>query len=310
VKKSALAAFFSYSRDDSEFALRLAEDLKTAGANVWLDQMDIPAGQRWDRAVEDALKSCPRLIVILSPASVDSTNVMDEVSFALEEKKTVIPIICKDCEVPFRLRRVQYVDFRKDYARGLKELLKTLNPEQSTPAISDAPRQYQTDTIGAAIVLSYRRDDAEGEAGHLFDDLIVEFGTDKVFMDVTGMEAGRDFHKVIDQNVSSCRVLLAMIGRNWIDSKDQAGRRRLDDPLDYVRLETAAALKRDIPVIPVLVRGAPMPRPNQLPEDLKDLAYRSAVELTHDRWDFGVQVLIKALRSYGVREPKVPDNRH
>ena len=139
--QSAPAAFFSYSREDSDFALRLAGDLKAAGASVWLDQLDIIPGQRWDRAVEDALARCPRMLIILSPASVDSTNVMDEVSFALEEKKTVIPIICKDCVVPFRLRRVQYVDFRKDYARGLKELLKTLNPQQSTPAISDAPRQ-------------------------------------------------------------------------------------------------------------------------------------------------------------------------
>jgi len=141
-------AFVSYSREDSDFALRLAEDLKAAGASVWLDQLDIVPGQRWDRAVEDALASCPRMLVILSPASVNSTNVMDEVSFALEEKKAVIPVIYKDCMIPFRLRRVQYVDFRKDYARGLKELLKTLNPQQSTPAISDAPRLYQVDTMG------------------------------------------------------------------------------------------------------------------------------------------------------------------
>jgi hypothetical protein len=71
---------------------------------------------------------------------------MDEVSFALEERKTVIPVIHKDCIVPFRLRRVQYVDFRKDYARGLKELLKTLNTEQSTPGTSDARSAYETDT--------------------------------------------------------------------------------------------------------------------------------------------------------------------
>ena len=152
VTQNAPAAFFSYCREDSDFALQLAGDLKAAGASVWLDQLDIVPGQRWDRAVEDALARCPRMLIILSPASVDSTNVMDEVSFALEEKKTVIPIICKDCVVPFRLRRVQYVDFRKDYARGLKELLKTLNPDQSTSAISDAPRQYQTDTMGAGKV--------------------------------------------------------------------------------------------------------------------------------------------------------------
>ena len=81
------SAFFSYSRDDSDFALRLAEDLKAAGANVWLDQLDIKGGQRWDRSVEEALTNCPQLLVILSPSSVNSTNVLDEVSFALETQK-------------------------------------------------------------------------------------------------------------------------------------------------------------------------------------------------------------------------------
>jgi len=149
VTQNAPAAFFSYSREDSEFALRLAEDLKEAGANVWLDQLDILGGQLWDVAVQDALANCPRMLLIPSPASVVNRNVLDEVSFALDEKKTVIPVFYKDCTIPFRLRRVQHVDFRQDYARGLKELLRTLNPGQSAEAISDAPRQYQTDTIGA-----------------------------------------------------------------------------------------------------------------------------------------------------------------
>jgi hypothetical protein len=130
VTQEQLPAFFSYSRSDSDFALRLACDLKAAGASVWLDQLDINPGERWDRAVEDALTRCPRMLIILSPASVDSTNVMDEVSFALEEQKAVIPIIYQDCQVPFRLRRVQHVDFRQDYAHALKELLKTLAPAQ------------------------------------------------------------------------------------------------------------------------------------------------------------------------------------
>jgi len=105
--------------------------LKAVGASVWLDQLDISPGQRWDRAVEDALTNCPRMVVILSPASVNSTNVMDEVSFALEEQKTVIPVIYRDCAVPFRLRRVQHVDFRPDYARGLQVLLNILAPARS-----------------------------------------------------------------------------------------------------------------------------------------------------------------------------------
>jgi hypothetical protein len=102
----AQAAFFSYSREDSEFAVRLAKDLKAAGAMVWMDQVDITAGKRWDRAIEDALTNCPSLLVILSPASVNSTNVLDEVSFALETQKTVIPVLYRECRIPFRLRRV------------------------------------------------------------------------------------------------------------------------------------------------------------------------------------------------------------
>jgi hypothetical protein len=149
VAQGAPTAFFSYSRDDSGFVVRLAGDLKAVGANVWLDQLDIIPGQRWDRAIEDAMKNCPRLIVILSPTSVESTNVMDEVSFALEKHKTVIPVLYKDCEIPFRLRRLQYVDFRRDYAHGLKELLKVLAPQQepepSTPALPNVRDQIRTD---------------------------------------------------------------------------------------------------------------------------------------------------------------------
>jgi hypothetical protein len=155
-----------------------------------------------------------------------------------------------------------------------------------------------------AIFISYRRDDAEGQAGRLFADLALHFGDDAVFMDVTGIEPGRDFRRAIDQHVASCGVLLAMIGRSWVDAKDDSGRRRLDDPMDFVRLETASALKRDIPVIPVLVQGARMPRADQLPPDLAELAYRNGVELTHSRWDSDVQVLIKALSPHVELRPE------
>ena len=149
-----------------------------------------------------------------------------------------------------------------------------------------------------AIFISYRREDTEGQAGRLFDDLVQHFGEQAVFMDVSGIEPGRDFRKAIDQHVASCGVLLAVIGKNWTDAKNEAGNRRLDDPLDFVRLETASALKRDIPVIPVLVQGAQMPRGDQLPADLADLAFRNAIELTHARWDSDVSVLVKALSRY------------
>jgi hypothetical protein len=147
-----------------------------------------------------------------------------------------------------------------------------------------------------AIFISYRREDSEGEAGRLFDDLVAVFGEDSVFMDVAAIEVGRDFRKAIDDSVATCGVLLAVVGKNWVDAKNTAGNRRLDDPSDFVRLETASALKRDIPVVPVLVRGATMPRPEELPDDLKELAYRNGVELTHPRWNSDVQLLVNALK--------------
>lgn len=135
-----------------------------------------------------------------------------------------------------------------------------------------------------SVFLSYRREDAEGQAGRLYDDLVAVFGSDSVFMDVSAIEPGRDFRKAIDQSLSSCGVFLSLIGKSWLAAKDTAGQRRLDDAADFVHIETATALKRDIPVIPVLVQGASMPKPDQLPSDLKDLAYRNAIELTHSRW--------------------------
>jgi len=120
--------FFSYGRADAEFVLKLAADLRSNGTNVWLDQLDIPGGARWDRAVEEALHASPCLLVVLSPASVASNNVMDEVSFGLETDKRIVPILFKDCAVPFRLKRFQYIDFRAGYDEGFKRLIQTLKP--------------------------------------------------------------------------------------------------------------------------------------------------------------------------------------
>lgn len=98
--------FFSYSRTDSAFVLKLAKDLRNKGTDLWLDQLDIKAGSHWDASIEAALNSASRMIVVLSPASVGSNNVMDEVSYALESGKTVIPILMSECKSPFRLRRI------------------------------------------------------------------------------------------------------------------------------------------------------------------------------------------------------------
>jgi len=123
--------FFSYSRDDSEFVLNLAKNLRIAGASIWLDQLDIKPGSRWDSSIEKALKSSNTLLVILSKTSVGSTNVLDEVSFALEEKKKVVPVLLEECDIPFRLRRLQYADFIGDHKKGITTLIQALELDQN-----------------------------------------------------------------------------------------------------------------------------------------------------------------------------------
>jgi hypothetical protein len=103
-----------------------------------------------------------------------------------------------------------------------------------------------------------------GVAGRLFDYLAGRFSRDDLFMDVDAMKPGVDFAKQLDNQVSHCRVLLAVIGPHWLDAKDKIGVRRLDNEKDYVRIELASALKRDIAVIPVLVDGATMPAAESL----------------------------------------------
>ncbi len=119
--------FFSYSRADAaDFALRLALDLKKQGFNVWLDQEDIRAGLDWDIEIEKALETCDCVLFIETEKSVSSNNVLDEVYYALEQHKKVIPLILVDSKMPFRLQRLQHIDFTKNYNSGLSLLVNEL----------------------------------------------------------------------------------------------------------------------------------------------------------------------------------------
>jgi hypothetical protein len=146
------------------------------------------------------------------------------------------------------------------------------------------------------IFISYRRSDSSGYAGRIFDRLAPSFSRERVFMDVDNIELGLDFVEVLSDRVASCDALLAIIGRDWLEARDAAGKRRLDDPHDFVRIEIEAALKRNTRVIPVLVEGASMPSSDELPEPLKGLARRQGVEISHNRFDSDADLLIRALR--------------
>src|ERR1700679_3009444 len=147
----------------------------------------------------------------------------------------------------------------------------------------------------AGIFINYRRDDAPGVAGRLGDRLAKNFSRSAIFMDVDAMRPGLDFVKQLEEQVSKCDVLLAIIGPNWAKAADEKGQRRLDSDRDYVRIEIASALKREIPVIPVLVNGAVMPPEGDLPDDLKPLINRHALELRHTRFDGDSAAIIDGL---------------
>lgn len=153
------------------------------------------------------------------------------------------------------------------------------------------------------IFMSYRRADTEGYAGRLYDRLSQHFGPESLFMDIDTLKPGQDFVEAIEEAVGSCDVLIALIGERWLGITDAEGRRRLDDPHDFVRLEIATALKRDVWVVPMLVQDATMPRPDDLPDDLVKLRRRHALEITathfHDDVDRLVQTIGEVL---GTRE--------
>jgi hypothetical protein len=147
------------------------------------------------------------------------------------------------------------------------------------------------------IFLSYRREDTSGYAGRLFDHLKRHFGKDRVFMDISNIEPGVDFVESIEKALDSCDAFLVLIGKNWLDCRNASGERRLDDPDDFIRIETSTALKRNVRVFPVLVKGAEMPSSKDLPEDMTALARRNALELSDQRWDFDCNQLLKVLET-------------
>jgi len=153
------------------------------------------------------------------------------------------------------------------------------------------------------IFISYRRDDTAAWAGRMFDHLKQPFGSANIFMDVDTIRPGADFVEVLEKAVSACDVLIVVIGKNWLNVTDRQGRRRLDDPNDFVRIEIMTGLKRDILVIPVLVDNADMPRQDELPAPLAPLSRRNAIEIRHARFDADLAGLIKHLQPIPQPQP-------
>ena len=125
--------FLSYSRADSSFALRFATDLRERGIAMWVDQLDIRPSEHWDRAIERAVRECRGLVVIISPRSTASDNVADEISFAIDSGKPVLPVMIEKCTLPLRITRMQVIDATGSYERALQQCLDAIGSGEGLP---------------------------------------------------------------------------------------------------------------------------------------------------------------------------------
>lgn len=147
------------------------------------------------------------------------------------------------------------------------------------------------------IFISYRRSDSAGHAGRLHDYLKNYFGAQRIFFDVDTIQVGANFEQKITTELDNSDAVLVLIGNQWLDSRDADGNRRLDNPQDYVRLEVATALGKNIVVIPILLQGAQMPSGNALPDALRDLSMRNAIRLNDDHWKSDCNLLAGILKN-------------
>lgn len=161
--------------------------------------------------------------------------------------------------------------------------------------------EYETEKhdLCSYIFICYRRADSIDISGRIYDHLSQHFGKDAIFKDVDSVPLGVDFRSFINEVVGTCQVLLVVIGDHWLSITDNEGKRRLDDARDYVRLEIESALKKNIPVIPLLIGKATMPAEEDLPAGLKELAFRNGIQIRPDP-DFHNDMtrLIKSLEMY------------
>jgi hypothetical protein len=240
-------------------------------------------------------------IVCLSKFALPSPRFRGEITLARSLNKPLIPIALDPCSDLFdryeetkAFQTAHVIEFFGRQEETFSELLATLSgtPVSSQPDGATSTNESRRPTI----FVSYRRDDSADVTGRIYDRLVAHFGQDKVLRDVDSIPLGADFREHLENIVHQCAVELVIIGRQWIDVRNDVGKRRLEDPADFVRVEVESALSRNIPVIPVLVQDASVPAVDQLPPSLSKLAYRNGTVVRRDP-DFHSDMdrLIKAL---------------
>ena len=311
--------FINYVEEDRDKAAKLASVFMAWNWTVWWVVSAPPSGAAYAGYEAKEIVSAKVVIVLWSRAACESAlarQVLKHIGMA-----AIITVRLEEVEPPRELsylRSFNLLDWNGSVTHeGLQNLLHHLRgiigaaaPPAAPPAsieelslselVENARLAIQESagsrpgggTRFSGIFISYRRNDAAAYAGRLYDRLAARFGREQVFIDTENVGWGEDFVEAITAAAESCALMIVLISRGW--SRGGGGQAEVDD---YVRLEVATALGRKIRVIPILIQGAAMPAPKELPEDLAPLVRRNALALSDTRWERDVEDLIKSLEN-------------
>jgi hypothetical protein len=311
--------FLSCATDDGVTAAKLAAVFRQQGWDVWWDASTITPGANYIEAVAEELEHSKVVVVLWSRAARKSSIVHK----AVKHKGRTLPVLVllEKIDPPIWLSMLPSFDLMNwdgtATHAGLQSLVRNVRgiigaascpvePPLSIETLSlaeimenarvgiqkSAAALTKAEARFKGVFISYRRDEAKAHAKWFYDRLAAHFGKEKIFLDLENVGLGKNFVKAITSAAESCAVMIALIGRQWLRSAD--GQTEFDD---FVRLEVATALRRNIDVIPILLPGASIPPSKDLPEDLSSLAHHNALPLSENRWERDVEDLIKTLES-------------
>jgi len=309
--------YLNFDFTDHKAGTKLAAVFQQQGWGVWCDAFLMPLEGDYVEVHMEELEYSKVVVMLWSRAQRKSRLAQE----ALKRSGQVpfIPVLLEKAELPGRFSLIPSFDLSdwdgatshvalQNLLSHLRKIITPSSPPAAPPAafeelslseIQESARRAikdgevsrpEDDARFKGVFISYRRNEAAAYAGRLYDRLAARFGKERVFIDTENVGWGEDFVEAVTAAAESCAVMIALVSRGW--SRGAGGEAELDD---YVRLEVATALGRKIRVIPILIQGASMPAPKELPEDLAPLVRRNALALSDTRWERDVEDLIKSL---------------
>jgi len=293
-----VALWFAAAQRD--YVQQVAEALEARGVRCFFDadeRMEQWGKNRADELLGIYAEQAAAVVVFFSAeyAAQDWTQLERRaaLSRAVQERREyVLPARFDDTPLPGLLSDMVAVDLRtrtpQQFAAMIADKLAMLAITASPPP--DPVRWPK-------IFLCYRREDTQGFARGIYQSLVGKYGPKQIYRDIDSTPAGVKYSTWIETRVAQCSVMIVLIGNAWLSAKDRNGQRRLDLPKDWVRQEIETALRRDIPIIPVRVQGAPMPSEDELPPSIADLTGFQSAEIADSRWDFDIDQLVQAIEN-------------